>query len=536
MSAGASPRAVEPGSGIPPPAPPVPFKPESAATDPWAADAQSSHALSTWDQNSFAFFAARDWRPEGQALLLAVSGGLDSTVLLDFFARHAGPLRLRLIVAHVNHGLRQDSDLDQAFVAEQCRLWGLSLRVLRLNPQAKPARESTEMWARRERYRFFQTLQTELAADAVLTAHHRDDVVETVFQRLARGTGPLGLSGIPFRRAPGIVRPFLNRARAEILDYARLRGLPWREDESNADAAIDRNWYRLRYLPGLRAQDPDLDARVLKIALDLQDLRRGLEALEAEETLLREDATGRSFLDREGMEARLRAGDLEALRFWLRRLVRSSHPDTLQVTWEILHELRRQWWKNPRRVGVSLTPGWVLKSENTGFYCVEMASGSQSGRSREKKDGIGESRLVILEAAGGGLSWRWDDRVFTLSARRYPRPMELAFPGASESRAIFDADSFSCTLQVRTRKAGDRFSPFGIDSRSRKLKAFFNEKKVPVAMRDNIPIVLAPCRAPAGGTHEEVVAWVPGFGVSDRFKVTANTTSILELVLTCQNP
>ena len=173
-----------------------------------------------------------------------------------------------------------------------------------LVPSSRPKRESVEMWARRERYGFFAEAARLSRANWILTAHQRDDLVETVFQRLLRGTGTRGLRGIPFRREPRIIRPFLSRSRAEILEYLRLLEKTWIEDETNADAGLNRNWFRHRYLPKLRAEEPDLDVRIFAMAMQVQALGEGLDALEEAAGLLRNDSEGRPYLDAEAIGER----------------------------------------------------------------------------------------------------------------------------------------------------------------------------------------------------------------------------------------
>lgn len=513
-----------------------------------------ANPLSAWEAETFDFLAAQNWNPRGATVLLAVSGGADSIALLHFWARACEPGRTagpafgcKPAVAHIHHGLRASSDADQAFVSDLCRELDLPLHIRALDPRDKPARLSTEMWARGERYRFFAEAAREAGADWILTAHQRDDLVETVFQRLGRGTGPRGLAGIPFRREPGIVRPFLNRSRAEILDYLRLCGAAWREDESNRDIRINRNWYRHRYLPSLRKSEPDLDARIFALAMRLQALGKGMDALEEADGLLTRDESGKPVLSLTGVAERVAAGDWESLTYWLRALLRVSLPDRAprSVTKEILDEFVRQWRQEPKGLQVTVSRDIALKFGNNGIFCLENTLDLRTGAAGEaavrafndgtlnisspkkpsKKSCSPDTQRVILDGLDSDFSWQWEGRSYKLSARRYARPRGLAFPASGEGRAIFDADRFSCTLVVRSRRAGDCFSPLGVSSRSRKLKAFFNEKKVPVGMRDVLPIILS----------DETLAWVPGYGISDFLKVTESTTSILELVLTCEN-
>jgi tRNA(Ile)-lysidine synthase len=493
--------------------------------------ASDVRALALWDGKTSAFLSAQGWAPKGTTVLLAVSGGADSVALLHWALRAAPGMGWGLAVAHVNHGLRATAGRDQEFVSALCREYRIPCFGRNLDPAGRPSRESLEMWARRERYGFFAEAADRSCAEWILTAHHRDDLVETVFQRLGRGTGPRGLRGIPFRRGR-VVRPFLDRSRAEILAYLRLCGASWREDESNADVRIDRNWYRHRYLPALRAKEPGLDERVFRMAMSVQSLGKQIDALEEEAGLLRTDGSGRPFLELKGIDERVAEEDLESLDFWMRRLLCAEpFSRSAVVTKEILREFCRQWKTGPGTLRVPLNARLALKGGNNGIYCTETPFGAQKRDRKGKKSCSPEAQRVILDAGSGKASWRWGDRTYSLVARRYPRPKSLDFPASREERAIFDADLFSCTLLVRTRKDGDRFSPLGLQSRSRKLKTFFNEEKVPAGMRDIIPIVLT-----GAEPGSETPAWVPGYGISDFFKVSGSTSHILELVIKCENP
>lgn len=548
---------------------------------------ETAEAISAWEAETFAFLAERGFAPRGEALVLAVSGGADSMALLEFWARAGAPrFGNRLHAVHVHHGLRDSADRDQALVAERCRALGIPLRVFRLDPGSRRSGESLEMWGRRERYRCFAEAashaagagtgasETAAAADPasptagggpgeapgravrVLTGHHRDDLVETVFQRLERGTGARGLGGIPFQRAPGIVRPFLSRSRADIVAYLGLLGRSWCEDESNGDLAFGRNWHRHRFLPAMRSREPDLDSRLLSLALALQDLAPGLDALEAAAALLERDEQGRTCLPAAPVEERLAEKDSAGLRYWISRLADANEPapvagaatpdagaadavtdrvrsEPRSITPESLRELHRQWSRGTRVLRVPMAPGTWLERRNGRFYWEKYALSGQAGSPPEgKKECSRPWQRIILEDGAASAAWIWCGMAYRLQVRRYPRPADLGFPDPRADRAIFDADLISCTLLVRTRKDGDRFSPRGIASESRKLKVFLNEEKIPVGVRDEIPLVFA--RSP--DRADETLAWVPGHGISHFYQVGPETRSILEMELTCRNP
>ena len=212
------------------------------------------------------FWESEGFDPAGGSYVIGLSGGADSVALLELFVREIAPrFDCRISAAHVNHRLRPDSGLDQMLVEELCAERGVPLHVETLDPESRGRGQSVEMWARERRYAAFTRAAARFGAGEILTAHHRDDVAETVAMRLWRGTGLAGLAGIPFRRA-GVTRPLLPVARTDLRAWLRELGTPWREDSTNLDLRVPRNWVRHRLLPAWRAEDADVDARLFRIA------------------------------------------------------------------------------------------------------------------------------------------------------------------------------------------------------------------------------------------------------------------------------
>ena len=191
-------------------------------------------------------------------LIAAVSGGVDSMVLLDLLVSERESLGLSLIVAHFNHQLRgEESDADEAFVVQRAGQYGLEVYVDRANTAevARLTRTGIQEAARNLRYDFFAKLLESSGYDALATAHNADDNAETVLLNLFRGAGVLGLSGIPVARPDTkIIRPLLFARREEIEEYAEAARIPFRTDSSNAGDAYTRNFIRHQVLPLVRDQ------------------------------------------------------------------------------------------------------------------------------------------------------------------------------------------------------------------------------------------------------------------------------------------
>lgn len=206
--------------------------------------------------------------------VVAVSGGVDSVVLLDLLRLYPG---VRVTVAHYDHGIRQDSAADRAFVRELARRYRLPFVYDAGNLGAG----ASEAEAREARYAFLHHAERASGADALVTAHHQDDVLETVIINLLRGTGRKGLSSLT--SGEGVIRPLLGVPKSEIIDYAKRHGLTWHEDSTNLSDDYLRNRVRHAVLPrwssAQKEQMLDISRRMQGVNSELDELlARAVEA------------------------------------------------------------------------------------------------------------------------------------------------------------------------------------------------------------------------------------------------------------------
>lgn len=197
--------------------------------------------------------------------VVAVSGGVDSMVLLDALRLRPG---LKLIVAHYDHGIREDSGYDRQLVQQTAKRHQLPF----VYDQGNLGYGASEDAARKARYAFLHRVREISGAQAIITAHHEDDVIETAFLNLIRGTGRRGITSLASSET--MVRPLLGVPKSELKDYAIRHGLGWREDVTNQDVRYRRNAIRHQVMPNLQ---PTQRAQLIQNINHLHEINRELE-------------------------------------------------------------------------------------------------------------------------------------------------------------------------------------------------------------------------------------------------------------------
>ena len=464
----------------------------------------------------------------GQRILVAVSGGVDSMVLLRLLHELAPAYGWQLTVAHLNHQLRgRSSDADERLVRRAAAALKLALRVGRANVRkfAQARNLSLEMAARTARHDFLARTARRLGIPSVALAHHADDQLELFFLRLLRGSGGEGLAGMKWRspspseRAIELVRPLLGQAKAALRQYAAARGIRFREDPSNASMDIQRNRIRHELLPLLRQRyQPALDkiiSRTMEIVREETEFvaRAALDWLvrlrggrgEREERCVNGLVDQLSF-DELPVAVQRRCVQLQLLNqgivadYNLVEQLRAAADCPVTAT---RAQVRGKNAPDLRRPSGTPRPCFACRDSRGVIHLKEaetqeFITASMNVRLR--------GRAGEVEFAGARITWR--------IASKQP----LRRPPAAVRCESFDADKVGPRIWLRHWRPGDRFQPIGM-AHPVKLQDFFTNQKVPRSRRRQLIVA-------ATATGE--LFWVEGMRISERFKLTRQTIRRLQ--------
>jgi tRNA(Ile)-lysidine synthase len=434
----------------------------------------------------------------GQSIVVAVSGGVDSMVLLDALHRLAAPWRWHMVVAHFNHQLRgSESDADERLVRRAAQRMGLEFVTDRwaVAEQRAARKLGLEMGARLARHDFLGRVAEERKIPTIALAHHADDQAELFFLRLFRGAGGEGLAGMKFegmgiasrsRFFPvRLVRPLLELRKAELLAYAKEQQIRFREDASNASLHHKRNRIRHELLPLLSRK---FDAAVVTTVV------RAMDLVGADAEFVRQEAE-RWLLARRRVpfEQLHPAVQRQCLRIQLSRLL-------VAPNYEMVEHLRlcpnKAATAGPNCDVLRDDAGWIVRKEKLGaaFSPNEIFVDLTAGQGTRNFDGV-------------KISWKVKG-VRGVFRRGAPRA----------GHECFDAAKAGPWVRLRHWRGGDRFQPIGMTS-AVKLQDLFTNLKIPRARRRKLIVATT-------GSGE--IWWVEGVRIGERFKIEETTGRVLE--------
>ncbi|HEY3429318.1 MAG TPA: tRNA lysidine(34) synthetase TilS [Cyclobacteriaceae bacterium] len=412
-------------------------------------------------------------------IMLAVSGGVDSVVMLHLF-KEAG---FSIGVAHCNFQLRgKDSDEDENFVQQLCRELHVPVFVKRFDTQAYAweNRLSTQMAARELRYSWFDHLLDEQQYHFLATGHHFDDTVETILLNWIKGSSMEGLTGIPVKNKR-IIRPLLFATRAQVEKYAHEKGIQWREDQSNLTDDYQRNFIRHQIIPKLKELNPSLETTlhtgIEKLQNDIELIHFQVEAWKKEFIVVENEKTA---IAKKGFDSFPQGVHL----LW--RCIK-EHGFNFEQAREIIHGLHGQSGKR----FLSPTHQLVIDREHLILSLHEKFW----------------DEITIQQDQTSAVLGSWEMGIEKMNSVEISKDSLIA---------KLDADKLKFPLRWRKWKAGDFFYPLGMEHK-RKLSDFLIDNKVSVADKNVVTVLES-----AGE-----IAWVVGYRIDNRFKITAQTRSVL---------
>ena len=428
---------------------------------------------------------------EGEKVVLALSGGIDSMVLADLLLK----TKVEFVAAHCNFHLRgYESDGDDWFVRKFAEKRGIQCYVKHFETEKYAANHgiSIEMAARELRYSWFEQLRQELGYDKIAVAHHADDQAETFFINLLRGAGLNGLKGMKPQNGV-IIRPLLWASREQIRKYAVENHIVWREDHTNAESVYLRNKIRNQLLPVFDELQPD--AR--------QGLYKSLEHLASENELYR------ALLKEKLAQIVERDGDVQRLPY--SKIIKAEVPELVEgptYSFQLLFEWLRQFGFNTDQCHFIYD---ALGSGVGNQYC-----------SATHRLVIGRDELQLFEIKEDSN----DEIQIEIGEEEILFPIHLCFSKLEKTEdfiidkspdvAQLDFDTLKFPLTLRHWRHGDRFHPLGMKG-SKLLSDFFVDQKFTEYQKQNVWLLVS---------AEGDILWVVGYRIDERYKVTISTKTI----------
>lgn len=426
-------------------------------------------------------------------LLIAISGGIDSVVLTHLLHK----LHFNISLAHCNFSLRgKESNEDEEFVKELGEKLAVQTHTIKFETEAYAEEKgiSTQMAARDLRYDWFQKIAKENNIDYIITGHQKDDVLETFFINLTRGTGLDGLTGIPEIQG-NIVRPFMIFSRNDILVYAAKKKILWREDRTNSSIRYVRNKIRHKVIPVLKELNPNL----------LETFYNTLENLKGSQQIVKDRI--------QNVKEKMTKIHKNELHFSIDELKKLSNPKI--YLFEILKEYGFTEWNDVADLLECQSGKQVFSKTHRLLKDREVLILSEILQQEEIE------RFEIFENTSEinvPIALKFETVAIPFDTKNHQNKVleELIFD--DKNTISIDFDNIEFPLILRKRQKGDFFFPIGLNGK-KKVSKFFKDEKLSLIDKENAWLLCS----------KNDIVWVVGKRLDDRFKVTKSTSKILKI-------
>ena len=422
----------------------------------------------------------------GDAIVVGVSGGPDSMTLLHVLKSLKKELDIRIICAHVNHNQRKESDEEEAYVREYCRKNDILFECIKIE---KWGDDNFENEARSVRYKFFEELVENFNAKFLMTAHHADDLIETIMMRIVRGStlkGYSGFSKVVKKDNYKIVRPFITLTKDEIMEYAEKNDIKYFIDSSNLEDKHTRNRYRHQILPFLKKENPNVHKKFLKFS----------------ETLIENS----NYIDKEANKQFNKVFQNGVL--YIDRFIELEHVIQTKIIYNILERIYGDDLLIIGDAHVELIFNLIKSNKSNSIVHLPNS--------------------IIIIKAYNEISFSYDDEKYDEYEIEISQIVNL--PDGKIIEMVNDSNDTSnytirlnskdikLPLYVRNRRDGDKMMVKGLNG-SKKISDIFIDEKIKTTDRDTWPVVL---------DSENTIVWLPGLKKS---KLDRKITEEYDIIL-----
>lgn len=445
---------------------------------------------------------------KGDGVVVGLSGGPDSVCLLHLLHSIKEEYDLKIVGAHINHMIRgEEANKDEEYAKELCKSLGLDFHSIRVDIEGLAKKEgvSTETAGRDVRYGFFQKIRKEYGYNKIATAHNANDQAETILMRIMRGTGIEGLLGIPVKRDGVFIRPILGIERNDIEEYCEKNKLNPRIDKTNLETIYSRNRIRLDILPYMKEHfNEDIVNTINRmseiLSFDNDFINKEVEKEYKEKCIEKEE---RIIIKKE-----LFLGDKAIITRVIRKSLTNVSKSIYDFELKHINDVI-----SLNNIGTNKRidlPNGIIAENIYGDIEIKKKEALDKSFKKEETEIIIEKKDIDKEELEY-LGYNFKFQVLKDAKK-------LKFNN-NDLIKYFDYDKLNKCVILRARKNGDKIVPFGMKG-SKKLKDIFINMKVPKNQRDITPIL----------QFDDNIAWVVDVKLSDIFKVTKDTKTILKVI------